>query len=320
MAVAAWHGSGRGTTLAAVKHSCGDELPSALKKMLESDQGLVRLMVAFYFQRAGFKGQEEAFEFTHKSFGDYLTARRIVGRLGEIIEDLETERKRKRSKYGVPDALADWARICGPRKIDWDLMLFIRNEIATHPPDQCRAMQAELSTWIGYVLENGVPMEQLDGLKTFGDQNRQAINTETALLVLLDSCARVTKDRSLFEWPDEHSAANWLARIVPHEEFWVFGWRHSRAMRPTRSIVKASLRFLPLNAPPRADGIASVTPSRADLRGTDLSAADLRGTDLSGANLSGANLSGANLGGAQNLDDAILSPSQRADLKERGLL
>ena len=139
MAVAAWHGSGRGTTLTGVKESCGGELPPALNKMLESDKGLVRLMVAFYFQRAGFEGQEEAFEFTHKSFGDYLTARRIVGRLGEIIEDLEAERKRKRRRYDIPEALADWARLCGPRRIDWDLMVFMRNQIATLEPDLCRA-------------------------------------------------------------------------------------------------------------------------------------------------------------------------------------
>ena len=100
VALAAWHGSGRGTTLTDVRQSSGDALPPALSKMLESDHGIVRLMVAFYFQRAGFEGQEEAFEFTHKSFGEYLTARRIVSRLRELIEDLETERKRKSGSSG----------------------------------------------------------------------------------------------------------------------------------------------------------------------------------------------------------------------------
>jgi len=238
VAVAAWHGSGRGTTLTGVKQSCGNDLPPALGKMLESDQGIVRLMVAFYFQRAGYEGQEEAFEFTHKSFGEYLTARRIVSRLGEIIEDLESERQRKRSKYGIPEALADWARLCAPRKIDWDLMEFIRQEVALRKPDECRAWQAELSGWIGHVLQTGMPMEQLDHLKTFGERNRQAVDAEVALLVMLDSAARATREPSAVEWPNHHSAANWLARILPHQELSVFGWRHPYGPA-SMSVVKA---------------------------------------------------------------------------------
>ena len=290
VAVAAWHGSGRGITLTGVKQARDGALPPALGKMLQSNQGLLRLMVAFYFQRSGFKGQEEAFEFTHKSFGEYLTARSIARRLGEIIEDLDTDRKKKRRKYDIRDALADWARLCGPRKIDRDLLIFIHNEISTIQPDVGRARQAELGGWIGHVLENGMPMEQIDRLKTFGEQNRQSVNAETALLVMLDSCARVTGEPSPVEWPNLHSAANWLARIMPHEEFYGF------------SVVTASLRSLPL----KGLALFGANLSVADLSGTDLSDANLSGADLTGANLRDANLRDANLRDA-NLSDANLS-------------
>ena len=46
------------------------------------------------------------------------------------------------------------------------------------------------------MLENGMPMEQLDHLNTFGERNRQAVNAEVALLVMLDSAARVTQETS----------------------------------------------------------------------------------------------------------------------------
>ena len=69
-----------------------------------------------------------------------------------------------------------------------------------------------------------------------------------------------------------------------------------------RSVVKTSLRSLPL------------TGLGANLFGVNLSVAD-----LSSANLSNANLRGADLSGVLNLEDAILSPSQRADLKKKGL-
>ena len=364
VAVAAWHGSGRGITLTGVKQAHGS-LPPALERMLESDQGLLRLMVAFYFQRSGFEGQEEAFEFTHKSFGEYLTARSIARRLGEIIEDLEADRKKPRRKYDIPEALADWARLCGPRKIDWDLLIFIRNEISTIEPAACRARQAELGGWISHVLENGMPMEQIDRLKTFGEQNRQSVNAETALLVMLDSCARVTGEPSPVEWPNHHSAANWLARILPNEEWFAFGYQNPAFAAPS-SVVKASLPSWPLRgldlhgADLIGANLRGAYLSRADVRGANLIGANLSGANLSGANLSGANLSGANLGSAdliganlsdanlsdadlsdadlsganlggadlsgadlseaRNLENAVLTTHQRADLKKRGLL
>ncbi len=335
MAVAAWHGSGRGITRTGVQQARDGSLPPALGKMLQSDQGLLGLMVAFYFQRSGFEGQEEAFEFTHKSFGEYLTARSIARRLGEIIEDLEVDRKTTRRKYDIPQALADWARLCGPRKIDWDLLIFIRNEISTIEPDVCRARQAELGGWIGHVIESGMPMEQIDRLKTFGEQNRQSVNAETALLVMLDSCARVTGEPSPVEWPTRHSAANWLARILPHEEVYGLGYGNPLVPVPS-SVVKASLRSLPLQgldlsgADLSGADLSGADLSGADLRRADLSVADLSGADLSSADLSGAHLrsadlsvadlSGAHLRGARNLAEAILTPRQRTDLRKRGLL
>ncbi len=341
VAVAAWHGSGRGITLTGVEQSRDGSLPPALGKMLQSDQGLLRLMVAFYFQRSGFEGQEEAFEFTHKSFGEYLTARGIARRLGEIIEDLDAERKRKRNKYGIPEALADWARLCGPRKIDWDLLIFIHNEVSTIKPDVCRVWQAELGGWISHVLENGMPMEQIDRLKPFGEQNRQSVNAETALLVMLDSCARVTGEPSPVEWPNPHSAANWLARILSHEEFYRFGYRNPAFAAPVSSVVKASLRSLPLGGLTLSDAnLLGANLLGANLLGTQLRGANLLGADLSGADLRSAHLSDTNLRGAnlwdanlcvanlshadlsdvRDLENAILTPRQRADFKKRGLL
>ncbi len=326
VAVAAWHGSGRGITLTGVKQSRDGSLPPALGKMLQSDPGLLRLMVAFYFQRSGFEDEEEAFEFTHKSFGEYLTARGIARRLGEIIEDLEADRKKKRRKYDIPQALADWARLCGPRKIDWDLTVFIRNEIATYETDECRAWQTELGGWIGHVLENGMPMERFGGLETFCEQNRQAVNAEASLLVMLDSCARVTGEPSPVKWPNQHSAANWLARILPHEEVYGRSYRNPLFAALAFSVVKASLRSLPL----KGLALSGAQLYGADLSGADLSEADLRVANLGGADLRGANLvqatllraslNRANLSGARNLENAILTPRQRADLKKRWLL
>ena len=172
-------------------------------------------------------------------------------------------------------------------------------------------------------------MEQLDRLETFGERNRQAVSAETALLAMLDSCARVTGDPSPVKWPNEHSAGTWLARVLPHEGVYHFGWRHPVYRIQPTSVVKASLRSLPLSGLP-----VQVMLVGADLKGVDLSGANLGVATLHGANLSSAHLalanlyfadlSGADLSGADlndaNLSGAKLSPSQRADLKKKGLL
>ena len=47
----------------------------------------MRLLTAFYFRQAMRRGETERFEFTHKSFGEYLAARHIVATLEELSEE-----------------------------------------------------------------------------------------------------------------------------------------------------------------------------------------------------------------------------------------
>ena len=91
IALSCWHGNGRTTTVIEIKEHCENNgLKNLLKNFQDSFQSdsqgsITRLLTAFYFRESGdLRGSEKTFEFTHKSFGEYLTARRIVDRVKQI--------------------------------------------------------------------------------------------------------------------------------------------------------------------------------------------------------------------------------------------
>ncbi|MFN6187703.1 MAG: NACHT domain-containing protein, partial [Microcystis sp.] len=91
IALSCWHGNGRTTTVIEIEEHCENNgLKNLLKNFQDSFQSdsqgsITRLLTAFYFRESGdLRGSEKTFEFTHKSFGEYLTARRIVDRVKQI--------------------------------------------------------------------------------------------------------------------------------------------------------------------------------------------------------------------------------------------
>ena len=81
IAVAIWQGSGRAATKSEILARCqSGTLEQRFRNLeLAAQEGVTRLLTAFYFRRAeGVQGTEPAFEFSHKSFGEYLVARRLV--------------------------------------------------------------------------------------------------------------------------------------------------------------------------------------------------------------------------------------------------
>ena len=91
IALAVWHGDGRVATVETIHERCKS---SRLDRYLEQFQegakkGVTRLLTAFYFRQAGDVRGEKTFEFTHKSFGEYLTARRLVRMLDWVQTQLD---------------------------------------------------------------------------------------------------------------------------------------------------------------------------------------------------------------------------------------
>ncbi|MFL6282024.1 MAG: pentapeptide repeat-containing protein [Pyrinomonadaceae bacterium] len=306
IAVAAWHGDGRTTTVEEIKGHTESSGAASLMNMFEegTDKGITRLLMAFYFRRAGARESgDKTFEFTHKSFGEYLTAKRIVRLLQDMHEELERHRDNVDKGWDERAALVRWIRLCGPSPLDNYLFKFIANEARIAGGETASNWQRTLCDLIGFELRNGLPMESV-ALTNFKKMSRQARNAEEALLVVLHACALVTGRLSNIAWPhsEDVSFGELLARLVGQRtETYPLILRHlgllnlEKQRLALRDFFSATLDGTNL----RATDLGLANLSSAKLNGADLSYAVLFKADLRSAILDEANLSGASFNQCQ---------------------
>ncbi|GBD52421.1 hypothetical protein D3800_17200 [Microcystis aeruginosa NIES-298] len=296
IALSCWHGNGRTTTVREIEEHCENNgLKNLLKNFQDSFQSdsqgsITRLLTAFYFRESGdLRGSEKTFEFTHKSFGEYLTARRIVDRVKQIHKKLQDSENDYDNDYDPRQALIAWATLCGPRAIDEYLFSFIVNQMQLQSPDEVKQWQKTLGDLIKYLLVKGMPMEGLKNRPNFQEEMRQARNAEEALLAVFNACGRVTEEIFPIQWPSPEAFGNWLARL------------QGQRIDFEPMFVLDCLSFLDLQ---------NCLLIHRDLCGANLYMANLAGADIEGANLDVANLYMANLAGAflygANLESANL--------------
>ena len=296
IALASWHGNGRTTTVKEIESHCNN---SGLKNLLtrfqtglqeDSKASVTRLLTAFYFRQSGHDHSgERTFEFTHKSFGEYLTARRIVRELRLIQKKLEERQTDPDEGWDEREALQRWAILCGSSAMDEYLFNFILDEVRLEylqTSSDVAKWQQTFCLLIGFMLEYGMPMECLNPRPGFQEENRQARNSEDSLLAVLGVFNRLTKKVSKINFPSPDAFGTLLARLQ--------GQRTGRS----NPMSFYCLSYLDI--------------SRCILYMRDFFDADFRGANLQGAYLSFAILQGANLQEA-DLQEAIL---ERANLRE----
>jgi hypothetical protein len=270
--------------------------------------------------------------FTHKSFGEYLTGRRLVREVARICKG----RCDNADYYSEQQALAEWAKVTGAQAMSMDLLRFLRDEVALRPEPDVRTWQETLTSLCNSELRTGFPVIALpaDG---FREMERRARNAEIAFVGMLSSVGTSINGVAPIKWDHEYSAQELISRIYnffPDAGFAtsMFGcWRTSKKdLRDllsyinydAQSIICRDLSNLDLSRCSfRASQLFMVNFCESDLEGVDFRMAriehaecveaNLSGADLSGANFSRANLSGANLSGADligaNLSGANLS-------------
>jgi hypothetical protein len=112
--LAAWHGDGRTTTVSEIEQHCR---ASGLGVLLDVFQegakaGVTRLLAAFFFRQYGQRASgDPTFVFTHKSFGEYLTARRVVRAVERVIRELDRRAQSPDEGWDDRDALKYWAQM-----------------------------------------------------------------------------------------------------------------------------------------------------------------------------------------------------------------
>jgi uncharacterized protein YjbI with pentapeptide repeats len=279
VATAAWYGDGRTATIDDVRARCPERLAKIIDEFLLKSGGFHRLIAAFYFQsteRGVLSGQ--AFEFTHKSFGEYLTARRLIREIKDINGALALER----DFYTIRNAVEDWFTLCSEQPMDSELFRFLRDELAM--PDwqqQLPDWQDTLVRMMSFLLREGVPVRALEHI-SFRRAELQMRNAEEALLAALSTCSKLTGRLARLGWRNEHAAGAMVHRL-----------RGQRYM-PMNSVALASLSFLDLVGQNfMVQDLYRANFSGSDLTGCDFFNADLREADFTGAKITKGNFEDA---------------------------
>lgn len=133
----------------------------------------MRLLTAFYFREFGQETNgDPVFEFTHKSFGEYLTVRRIVREVKNIQNEVERHQKNPDKGYNIRKALEVWTKVCGKTAMDEYLFGFIKDEVASQKNKDIKKWQKIFAKMLGSAVREKMPMENI-GLGSFGEMLRQ---------------------------------------------------------------------------------------------------------------------------------------------------
>lgn len=315
MAISAWHhGDVRVTNLKHLEIRCKQQkLESQIEEFKLNTKNSVNSLVVSFFAKLHKADTEggDLIEFTHKSFGEYLVARRLVRLAKEVAETLHSRHKRR-----IENAMSDWLETCSDALLRLEIWGFIVKEVQFRPSlfdaegkillldaSQVQSDLAELYS----ILIN-------DGFKPDGLENNLAILNKTIfaeinLFMIISAFARVSEQPTRIQWKNaKHSrrVVGWVY-FLP-ERYFIWKGFHRLVFPESADLSNSNLR--------NAD-LRNADLRYADLRHADLTYADLSYADLSNANLSNADLSNANLTHS-NLHLADLSGANISSADFRG--
>ena len=342
IALAAWHGDGRTTTVREIQEHC---TAAGLEKLLSvfregAEAGITRLLAAFFFRQHGVRaGGDATFVFTHKSFGEFLTACRLIRGIRKLHNERRKREQNPDEGWSEKEALKLWAQLCGPTAVSQYLFTFLANETARIDTTEISQWQQTLTELFNYVLRHGTPMEQIIEVKTFAQAMFQARNAEEALLASLNACAQRTGKISEVKPPDSTAFGTWLKRIQGQRsggqnvlaasclsyldlresichmaDLHMADLSHSRLVGAgfvEAGLSRSNLRGAILQrAYMQGAKLYGANLQRADLKGANMERADLGKADLRGANLKGAHLEGADV--SNTILDGVEPKAKRA--------
>jgi len=295
VALAVWHGAGRTATLNEVETHCQQSKLGALLPSFQSgiSSGVSSLLLAFYFRQKGRRDDgSKTFEFTHKTFAEYLISLRVV-RLIEAISD-KMHAHNSDPDFGIDekDALHRWLNICGKTALDSYLLDFIRREIAFRSADRASTLQNSLCILFDAALRSAWPVERITKLN-FVEQQSYIRNAEETLLACLNACALVSKKVSNVRWPSDTSLGEMVSRLQ--------GQRKGPRNRP----VMSCLSFL--NYDDQCLDMADLY--KAEMHNSSFARTDLYFTMLMSANLEKSSFENSNIDRA-NIDSAVLKEAK----------
>ena len=220
IALTVWHENGRTASVSKITEQCKKaNIDSYFKEFTkDAESGVIRLLMAFYFRKFDGNNSDETFEFTHKSFGEYLTAKRIMLELSKMLNEVERFKEEADSGWTLEDAFGKWISVCGPQRIDIYLREFLDGEIqilanTNSGLNRINKFQELLVELIQMAVNGQSPVKKL-GLDSFSDDLMYSSNSEVALLELHSLCAKRTKKIiKNVSYREKESFDLWLARL-----------------------------------------------------------------------------------------------------------
>jgi|GEM_PF-237528 len=330
--LAVWqYGSGRSITLARLGEvfeveGLDDQLAgfTAVAKSTALD-----LLTAFYFRR---DGAAETFELTHRSFGDYLAAKRLLRLILDLHEALTSNDIERR------EALRRWYHWTHSARITPEIVDFLEGDLRTLEVAELQSLRGSLIRLFDQNLRTGMVRESAEcSRQPTSQREAQQFDSaaELALFAAIGACTEAiihrTADLPIEErrqrvrwspaWPDYQSvrrtsAWDLLRRLEAGTARDTLARRHMQGLDLTYQVIGGDLAGARLTYAVATDSdFRRANFFRVDLRQTDLSRAVFRGANLSGVNLDGASLRSADLFGA-NLIGALFG---KADLTDADL-
>lgn len=301
-----WYGNGRTASVQEIEKACtkNPRITALLERLqreyeYNSRAKIIGMMTAFYFRKLDGDPSEKTFEFTHKSFGEYLLARLVVKELDYIHQQYKDRHHATRDPWDEPKCLAEWAEFFGTSRMDEYLFAFVLDEIRLrhmNDPAQVEDWQQTLCYFIDDMLKRGMPVHELECSKqlSFQQQVYQARNAEEALFAVLNCCARTVQKLSKFNEPSVGSLGGLISRHNKES-----GWDKHNLLRECLSFIDLSTCQLTgidlINANLQYCSLEHANLSFSLLMGARLQHARIHNTDLCGANISNANFEDAQL-------------------------
>lgn len=307
IALAIWHDHGRTTSESYLLKRCKKaKIEPYFKDFAKSaKKGVIKLLTTFYFRKFDTHTKNErTFEFTHKSFGEYLTAKKLVKSALSISKKSIANKK----DFNTSQALKKWVELTGPTLCNQNICNFINNEIAELNIKELDKVQTVFTQFLESVIYNRTPIGAFKDL-SFEQILKFSTNSETAILIIHCACARQTTTKTRLT-EDPIILSNWIQR-VGHSDTFLSSCQYLDFQHywfDYDNLGEINLSFSDLEGA----SLTNTNLSFANLKQTQLNAADLEGANLQSANLEKANLAFANLEYV-NLESAYL---KHADLED----
>jgi len=269
IALAAWDGNGRTTTVSAVAARCREAGISSLIEDFANNarEGVLQLLTAFYFRynNEQIRG-ERTFEFIHKSFSEFLLAQRLV----QVAVDLAKEQTADTMRQ-----FEEWTRVTDI-PFDSYVFAFIRNEIGVRTKDDRAVIRSGLEPLMALCMTLELPTG-----RTLRTGLLAARRASIALLAILSAAAGADQKQVHLKWEHRDDFAAWLTLMTA-----------SRA-DSAGSVVLQSLSHLHLGA---------IRVQGADLAGAHIAQSAVGLSEWFRVNLNGARLTDSHFAGSNWVD------------------